>query len=146
MSTPLVAQLQGTRDSNALGVVRLLLGLLFVSTGLMKLLVPELRSAFSGQLTQAAIPAHSLNMWFVPIAELVVGLLLVVGFLSRLASVVAGIMMVIATYVHLVVHDPDLFPLQPEAPTIPLAVLALCAIVLWGGGGSWSADLRSRRD
>lgn len=55
-------------------------------------------------------------------------------------------MMVVATYVHFVVHNPELFPLQPEAPTIPFVALALCAYVLWVGGGSWSVDLRRQRD
>ena len=136
-------QLRRTRSSKTLGAVRVLLGLLFLSTGLMKLFVPELRAAFSGQLTGAAIPAHALNMWFVPLAEVLVGLLLLIGFLARLASLAAMGMMTVATYVHLVVHDPELFPLQPEAPIIPLMALALCAYVLWGGAGSWSADSRS---
>jgi uncharacterized membrane protein YphA (DoxX/SURF4 family) len=121
-----------------------LLGLLFLMTGLMKLFVPELRAAFSGQLTAAAIPAHTLNMWFVPLAETGMGLALIAGFLSRVASLTAMSTMVVATYVHLVVHDPDLFPLQPEAPISPLIALVLCAWVLWAGGGSWSADLFSR--
>ncbi|MBW2545827.1 MAG: DoxX family membrane protein [Deltaproteobacteria bacterium] len=78
----LLTTLRQTRASKVVAVLRLLLGLLFVSTGLMKLLVPELREAFSGQLTQAAIPAHTLNMWFVPLAEVAVGLLLLVGLFA----------------------------------------------------------------
>jgi len=38
-----------------------------------------------------------------------------------------------------------LFPLQPQAPTIPLVVIGLCGWVLWIGAGSWSVDLRSAR-
>ncbi len=139
-----LGRLRATQPSMPLAIVRVLLGVLFLMTGLMKLFVPDLRAAFSGQLTAAAIPAHSLNMWFVPLAEVVMGSALIAGFLSRLASLTAIGMMVVATYVHLVVHDPDLFPLQPEAPIIPLIALVLCAWVLWGGGGSWSADLYSR--
>lgn len=142
----LLIRLRRTRPSWAAGGIRLLLGLLFLTTGLMKLLVPDLRAAFSGQLTEAAIPFHSLNMWFVPIAEVAVGVVLIVGLLSRLASLVAITSMLVATYVHLVVHNPDLFPLQPEAPTIPLVALALSAYVLWVGGGSCSMDLRGQRD
>ena len=125
------------------GVIRILLGLLFLSTGLMKILVPDLRAAFSGQLTEASIPFHGWNMWVVPVAEILVGVLLLAGLYSRMAAFAAAIMMIVATYVHLVVHDPDLFPLQPQAPTIPIVALVLCAYVLWRGGGSWSADLRS---
>ena len=121
----------------------MLLGILFLSTGAMKVFVPVLREAFSGQLRGAAIPFHSLNMWFVPLAEIGVGMALIVGFYSRLAGLVAMVMMAVATYVHQVVHDPGLFPLQPEAPVIPLIAMALCATVLWKGGGAWSLDLRS---
>jgi uncharacterized membrane protein YphA (DoxX/SURF4 family) len=142
--SPLLDRLRETRRSTPLAIVRILLGLLFLTTGLMKLWVPELRAAFSGQLTAAAIPAHTLNMWFVPLAETGLGLALIAGFLSRVASLAAMSMMVVATYVHLVVHDPDLFPLQAETPIVPLIVLVLCAWVLWAGGGSWSADLFSR--
>lgn len=53
-------------------------------------------------------------------------------------------MMGVATYVHLVVNDPTLFPLQPEAPVIPLAVIAVSLIPLWIGSGSWSLDLRGQ--
>jgi len=141
-------RLRETQPSKPLAIVRILLGLLFLTTGMMKLFVPELRAAFSGQLTAAAIPAHSLNMWIVPLAETGMGLALIAGFHSRLASLAAMGMMVVATYVHVVVHDPELFPLQPEAPIIPLIALVLCGWVLWAGGGSWSVDLlgRSRSD
>jgi len=138
----LVTTLRRTHTSKVVAVVRLLLGLLLVSTGLMKLLVPELREAFSGQLTQAAIPAHALNMWFVPLAEVAVGLLLLVGLFARLAALVGMSMMIVASYVHLTVHDPALFPLQPESPIIPIIALILLVWILWAGGGSWSLDLR----
>ncbi len=137
-------RLRETQPSTALAIVRVLLGLLFLTSGMMKLFVPELRAAFAGQLTAAAIPAHSLHMWFVPLAETGMGLALIAGFLSRLAGLAAMSTMVVATYVHVVMHDPELFPLQPEAPIIPLIALVLCAWVLWAGGGSWSADLLSR--
>jgi len=139
-----VDRLRETQPSTPLAIVRILLGLLFLMTGMMKLFIPELRDAFSGQLTAAAIPAHGLNMWLVPLAETGMGLALIAGFLSRLASLAAMGTMVVATYVHVVVQDPGLFPLQPEAPIIPLIALVLCAWVLWAGGGSWSADLLSR--
>ena len=131
-----------TSSSSAAGLSRIFLGLLFLSTGVMKFVVPSLRDAFSGQLTEAGLPFHSLNMWVVPLAEVVIGGLLLVGLFGRVASLVAIVMMTVATYVHLVVHNPDLFPLQPEAPIIPLVVIVFCLYVLWAGSGSWSMDLR----
>jgi len=135
-------RIRHTRCSSAVGLCRVLLGLLFLSTGVMKFAVPSLRSAFSGQLIESGLPFHSVNMWLVPLAESVIGGLLLVGLFGRVASLVAIVMMMVATYVHLVVHNPELFPLQPEAPIIPLVTILLCLYVLWAGSGSWSIDLR----
>lgn len=141
----ILSRLRQTRASNSAAAIRILLGLLFLSTGVMKFAVPDLREAFSGQLTAAGIPFHSLNMWVVPAAEIGVGVLFVLGFLSRLASLSTIVMMAVATYVHLVVDDPALFPLQPEEPIIPIVATALNLYVLWIGGGSRSLDLRGGR-
>lgn len=121
--------------------VRILLGLLFLSTGIMKFAVPELRAAFSGQLTAAGLPFHSLNMWVVPAAEIGLGILFLSGFLPWLASLLAIGVMAVAAYVHLVVDNPALFPLQPAQPIIPAIVIALCLYLLWTGTRSWSSDL-----
>lgn len=139
-----VSRLRQTRASNSAAAIRILLGLLFLSTGVMKFAVPDLREAFSGQLTAAGLPFHSLNMWVVPAAEIGVGVLFMLGFLSRLASLSTIVMMVVATYVHLVVNDPTLFPLQPEEPIIPTIAIALSLYILWTGSGSWSLDLRGK--
>ncbi len=130
------------RASNWASAIRILLAVLFLATGVMKLAVPELRAAFSGQLVAAGIPFHALNMWVVPAVEIGLGALLLAGLLWRLASLAAIAIMVVATYVHLVVDDPTLFPLQPEEPIIPIIVIALCLYLLWRGSGSWRLDRR----
>ena len=144
MST-LLTRIQHTNSSRLAGVLRLLLGLLFLSTGVMKLVVPSLRDAFSGQLAGAELPFHALNMWLVPLIEIIVGAMFLLGLFGRLASIVAIGMMIVATYVHVIVHDPELFPLQPQAPIIPLVAILLCLYILWTGSGSWSSDLRRQR-
>ena len=131
-----------TRHDKILGGVRIALGILFLMTGLMKLFVPELRAAFSGQLTAANIPLHIFNMWFVPITETAVGLLLLWGLFSRIVGLVVIGLMLVATYAHLVVTDPALFPLQPTEPVIPIITIGAAAYLLWRGGGTWSADLK----
>jgi putative oxidoreductase len=136
-------KIRRTANDRVLGGLRLLLGGLFVMTGLMKLFVPMLGEAFSGQLLAAHIPFYGFNTWFVPITEVVVGALLLLGLFSRIAGLVAISMMLVATYVHLVVDNPALFPLQPEAPVIPLAAIAIAVYVVWRGGGAGSADLRA---
>jgi uncharacterized membrane protein YphA (DoxX/SURF4 family) len=119
-------------------IIRIFLGLLFLSTGVMKLTVPSLRAAFSGQLTAAGIPFHSLNMWLVPAAEIGLGALFIMSFLPQIASLSAIVLMAVATYVHVVVNDPTLFPLQPDQPIIPLVVIVLSISLMWVRNGSWS--------
>jgi uncharacterized membrane protein YphA (DoxX/SURF4 family) len=139
----LLRRIRTTTDDKTLGILRLLLGGLFVMTGLMKLLVPMLGEAFSGQLTAANIPFVAFNSWFVPITETAAGLLLLFGLFSRICSLVTINMMLVAVYVHLVVDDPTLFPLQPEEPIIPVVTIVVASYVLWKGGGAWSLDLKS---
>ncbi len=138
----LLKVIRNTNDSKILGVVRLLLGGLFVMTGLMKLFIPMLGAAFSVQLLVARIPFYSFNIWFVPIAEVVIGAFLLVGLFSRIGALVANNIMLVAIYVHLVVDNPAVFPLQPQAPIIPLVAIAIAIYVVWRGGGAWSADYK----
>ncbi len=137
------ADIRKTAASKMAGGIRLFLAVLFVMTGTMKLVVPVLAEAWSGQLLASGLPFYELSRWSVPFVEILVGIVLGVGFFTRLAAVVVIGIMAVATYVHLVVDDPSLFPLQPSEPIIPLVVVAMCAYLLWRGGGSWSKDLTS---
>ena len=74
---------------------------------------------------------------------MLVGVMLLAGALARVASLLAIGIMIPATYVHVVVDDPSLFPLQPSEPVVPLTVIAMSAYVLWKGAGSWSLDLKA---
>jgi len=49
--------------------------------------------------------------------------------------------MVVATYVHIIVNDPSLFPLQPHKPIIPIMVILMSIFILSRGAGAWSLDL-----
>ncbi|MBI1941691.1 MAG: DoxX family protein [Acidobacteria bacterium] len=138
-----VARIRSTSNNKLAAGLRLALAVLFLMTGAMKLLVPMLADAWSGQLVAASIPLYTISRWSVPFLEIAVGLALVVGFAVRLAGVVVIGIMSVATYVHLVVDDPSLFPLQPSAPVIPLVVIAVSAYLVWRGAGAWSLDLRT---
>ena len=121
----------------ALGTARIFIGGLILMTGIMKFTVPMLRAAWSGQLRLARVPFYKLTFWLIPVAELTVGTLLILGVLTRPAAAVVLLMMLGATYVHVVVDDPSVFPLQPNAPVIPVVVIGLTIYVLVGGTGSW---------
>ena len=102
-----------------------------------------LGEAWSGQILAAGLPLYSLTRWTVPFLEMFLGVVLLIGAFARVAVLVIMGIMVVATYVHLVVVDPSLFPLQPSEPIIPLIVIGLSAYILWRGAGAWSLDLRT---
>ncbi len=139
------AKLQRTTNDKLVGVIRLMLALIFLMTGPMKLLVPQLAEAWSGQLIAAQLPFYELSRWMVPFLELFLGIVLAIGIFVRPAALVVIGIMVVATYVHVVVDDPSLFPLQPDEPIIPAIVMLGSAYLLWRGGGSWSRDLSASR-
>ena len=139
-------ELQRVRSTRLDGVargIRVLLGILFVMTGAMKLVVPMLATAWAGQLLAANIPLAEVNRVVVPFIEVAVGGALLLGFYTRLASLLVLNIMIVATYVHLAVDDPALFPLQPAEPVIPAVVMLLTAYLLVKGGGSGSLDLKA---
>ena len=138
-----IARFRRTRNERSVGVVRLLLGAIFAMTGMMKLAVPQLADAWSGQLLAAEIPLYALSRWSVPFVEIALGIALLVGIASRVAALVTIGIMLVATYVHVVVDDPTLFPLQPSEPVIPVMVMLMSCYVLWRGGGAWSIDLKT---
>ena len=146
LSKPMsLTHIRDTTDSKLAGSVRLFLAVMFLMTGAMKLLVPSLAEAWSGQLLAANIPLYTVSRWSVPFVEMALGIVLASGAFARPAAVVMMGIMVVATYVHLVVDDPSLFPLQPTEPIIPLIVIALGAYILLRGAGAWSLDLRATR-
>ena len=138
-----LARIRSTSHNKLAAGLRLAVAVLFLMTGAMKLLVPRLADAWSAQLVAANIPLYTISRWSVPFIEIAVGLALAVGVVVRLAGVVVIGIMMVATYVHLVVDDPSLFPLQPSAPVIPLVVIAVAAYLVWRGAGAWSLDLRT---
>ena len=136
-------RLRNTKPDRVARGIRLTLGILFVITGAMKLVVPMLATAWTGQLAAANIPFQEVNVWLVPIIEMGIGAALFVGFYTRIMSLLVLNIMIVATYVHIVVHDPSLFPLQPTKPIIPAVVVILSVYILLKGGGSGSLDLKA---
>ncbi len=134
--------LRSTTDDKLAGGIRLMLAVIFLMTGPMKVLVPSLAEAWAGQLVAAQIPFAELSRVTVPFVELLLGIVLAVGIFVRPAAFFVINIMLVATYVHVVVDDPSLFPLQPEKPIIPIIVMIGSFYLLWRGGGAWSRDLK----
>jgi uncharacterized membrane protein YphA (DoxX/SURF4 family) len=135
-------QFRNTSNDKLAGVLRILLGFVFFMAGVLKVVVPHLVEAFSGQLIAANIPFYGLSFYAFPIVEMMLGITLLFGFHTRLSAAIAGVSMVVAAYVHVVANDPALFPLQPVEPIGPIMLLLMSLYLMWRGGGSWSIDLR----
>ena len=98
------------------------------------------------QLLAAQVPFYEISRWSVPFLELILGLILAVGFFARPGVVVVIGIMFVATDVHSVVDNPSLFPLQPKEPIIPLIVIVMSIFILWRGTGAWSMDWKAGRN
>jgi uncharacterized membrane protein YphA (DoxX/SURF4 family) len=76
-------------------LVRLLVGGVFLSEGVQKFLFPDALGA--GRFVKIGIPAPAVMAPFVGVVEIVGGLLLIVGLLTRLAAIPLIIDMLVAT-------------------------------------------------
>ena len=145
-----LARIRSTSDSKIAAGLRLALAVLFLMTGAMKLLVPMLADAWSGQLVAAGIPLYTISRWSVPFLEIAVGLALGVGFVVRLAGLVVIGIMIVATYVHIVVDDPslelDLGPIRerPQPSSSPNLFGQISFSSTNGQDGRWHSS-RSHR-
>ena len=111
-------------------IIRVLLGVIFVMTGIMKLAIAQFGNAFSIQLLEAEIPYQQIVFWIVPIIEVGIGLMLILNYKSIVALFAIIPIMLIALYVHIVVSNPDAFPAQPQFPIVPILVLLMVAFLL----------------
>lgn len=134
--------LRKTSDNKFSGIIRIILGMIFFITGVMKLFIPMFTEAWMGQLVYAGIPFVAFNFWIIPIMETVLGILLLRGTYSRVASLLIIPIMLVACYVHIAVNNPALFPIQPELPVVPVIVISMTVVILKSGAGSWSEDLK----
>jgi len=135
--------LRKTFPNKLAGVVRLMLGIIFIMTGMMKLTLADFGAAWSIQLIEAEIPFYTFNYWFVPVFETILGIVLLLGYYSRIAALMILPVMLVAIYVHLTVSNPAAFPAQPQEPYVPIAVIIMALIIIMKGGGKWSMDLKS---
>jgi putative oxidoreductase len=135
--------LRKTFPNKLVGVLRLMLGIIFIMTGMMKLTLADFGAAWSIQLIEAEIPFYTLNYWFVPVFETILGIVLLLGYYSRIAALMILPVMLVAIYVHITVSNPAAFPAQPQEPYVPIAVIIMALIIIMKGGGKWSMDLNS---
>jgi putative oxidoreductase len=132
--------IKNKNTSKPVGLIRIMLGMIFIMTGFMKIALPDYGDAWSIQLVEAEIPLYSFTYYFVPLFEVILGLFLFFGWYSRLAALMIFPIMIVAVYVHLTVSNPGAFPSQPQEPYMPIAVMMMAFVIVLKGSGSWRWD------
>lgn len=129
------------RAAKAVLLIRILVGWVFLSEGIQKFLLPE--SLGVGRFVKIGIPWPQVMAPFVGVVEIVCGSLLLVGLLTRLATVPLLIDICIALYSTKIVAiaKNGFWGTLHEARTDVSMLLGLFFLLLVGGG-TWSLDVR----
>ena len=125
-------------------LVRVLVGPVFVSEGIQKFLFPEALGA--GRFAKIGIPFPAVSAPFVGVVEIVAGVLLTVGLLSRLAAVLllVDIAVAIVTTKIPMLGAKGPWATAHEARTDWAMLLGLVFLLAAGAGGR-SVDARISR-
>jgi uncharacterized membrane protein YphA (DoxX/SURF4 family) len=120
-------------------LVRLIVGGTFLSEGIQKFLFPATDGV--GRFITIGIPAPEIMAPFVGVCEIVCGILLVVGFMTRLAAIpmIANISVAIITTKVKILMQDGFWPAAHEA-RVDYAMLLGGIFLLIVGAGPWSAD------
>jgi putative oxidoreductase len=130
-----------TEAGAAVLLVRLLAGGVFLSEGIQKFLYPlELGT---GRFIKIGIPAPELMAPFVGVVEIVCGVLLIAGLLTRLAAVplIVDITVAIWTTKIPILMKQGFWAMAHEART-DWCMLLGSAFLMLAGAGAWSIDAR----
>ena len=130
-----------SRAPAAVVLIRLMVGMVFLSEGIQKFLFPAALGV--GRFTQIGIPAPAVSAPFVGVVEIVCGALVLVGLATRLAAIPLLIDMVVAictTKVPLLLSR-GAWAMAHEARTDWAMLLGALFLVLVGAG-PWSLDAR----
>lgn len=125
-------------------LIRVLVGWVFVSEGLQKFLFPDALGA--GRFAKIGIPSPQFTAPFVGAVEIVCGLLLLAGLLTRLATVplLIDIAVAILSTKLPMLSAKGFWPMLHEARTDFSMLFGLLFLALVGAG-PWSLDALLRR-
>lgn len=120
-------------------MIRLMVGTVFLSEGIQKFLFPAIRGA--GRFEKIGLPSPEFLGSFVGIFEILCGALILLGLLTRLASIPLIIIMLVA----ISTTKADVFANQGfwemmHGSRTDWAMLLGSSFLLIKGGGYWSVD------
>jgi len=138
------SRMLGSTAPSATVLVRVMVGWVFMSEGIQKFLFPVALGV--GRFTKIGIPAPQFFAPFVGVVEIVCGALLIIGLLTRLASVplLVNIMVAIATTKIPMLSGSGFWAMMHEARTDLCMLLGLIFLFIVGSG-TLSFDARLSR-
>ena len=129
-----------SNSSVVMPLIRLLVGTVFLSEGIQKFLFPDQLGI--GRFIKIGLPAPEFLGYFVPSFEIVCGILVLVGWFTRLAAIPLIVIMLIAiasTKIPVLLNE-GFWKMAHEART-DWAMLICPVILLLAGAGKYSLDL-----
>ena len=128
-----------TDNSRTTIIIRLIVGVVFLSEGIQKFLFPAIRGA--GRFEKIGLPSPEFLGDFVGTFEVLCGALILLGLLTRLASIPLIIIMLvaIATTKADILADQGFWEMIHGSRT-DWAMLLGSTYLLIEGGGYWSVD------
>lgn len=122
-------------------IIRLMVGVVFLSEGIQKFLFPAVRGA--GRFEKIGLPSPDFLGSFVGSFEMLCGTLIIIGFLTRLASIpILTIMMVAIATTKTEIFINDGFWEMMHSARTDFAMLLGSIFLIIKGGGRWSVDQR----
>ena len=131
----------GTANDSKIILIRLIVGLIFISEGIQKYLFLEILGP--GRFQEIGFSHAFFWAYFTGACEMIFGLMVILGLLTRLASVPLLIIMAtafITTKIPLFVTKGFWTFLHEYRTDFSITVLLVILFIY--GGGKWSADLK----
>jgi len=130
-----------TDSSKTTILIRLIVGVVFLSEGIQKFLFPVIRGA--GRFEKIGLPSPEFLGSFVGTFEILCGALVLIGLMTRFASIPLIIIMLVAfTTTKLEVLSDKGFWEMLHGSRTDWAMLLGSIFLLINGGGLWSLDKR----
>lgn len=120
-------------------IIRLMVGTVFLSEGIQKFLFPAIRGV--GRFDKIGLPSPEFLGVFVGMFEIVCGALILIGLLTRLASIPTLVIMLVAiatTKSEILANDG--FWVMMHGSRTDWAMLLGSLFLIIKGGGKWSLD------
>ena len=128
-----------TDNSRSTIIIRIMVGIVFLSEGLQKFILPDIRGA--GRFEKIGLPSPEFLGPFVGVFEIVCGALILLGLLTRFASVPTLIIMLVAIATTKVeILNNDGFWEMMHASRTDWSMLLGSLFLIIKGGGKYSID------